>query len=195
MDSELFSGDNAALLARGGLTDPRFGVESGSDEVLRLMGKQHRAGDVLPTVTALDREGIPNQTCWLVGFPGEEEDDYQRSLELLKRVLGETHHSRAICFPFQYHTVMNCGSSWYARQLGPVERMPLRKDPFFAQDSFYFFSAEDRARTLRRVFRMLYTITEADRFPELGKGFLSVRSSAGTPGGLVRDTGGEPRSE
>ncbi len=63
-------------------------VQSGSDRVLKLMGR----GYVLDTYTDLIRRlriarpGIALSTDIIVGFPGETEDDFRATLDLIKEV-------------------------------------------------------------------------------------------------------------
>jgi tRNA-2-methylthio-N6-dimethylallyladenosine synthase len=63
-------------------------VQSGSDSVLRRMGRGYTRGDYRDLVVRL-REARPDlalSTDLIVGFPGETEDDFQRTLELVGEV-------------------------------------------------------------------------------------------------------------
>lgn len=59
-------------------------VQSGSDRVLRRMAREYRVERYLDIVREI-REKVPDvviSTDVIVGFPGETEDDFQRTLEL-----------------------------------------------------------------------------------------------------------------
>lgn len=63
-------------------------VQSGSDRVLRMMGRPYTAEEFLSTVRRI-RETFPRcvlSTDVIVGFPGETEEDFERSVELIERV-------------------------------------------------------------------------------------------------------------
>jgi tRNA-2-methylthio-N6-dimethylallyladenosine synthase len=63
-------------------------VQSGSDRVLRRMGRGYTRSEYVELVRRL-REARPRlalSTDVIVGFPGESEDDFQRTLELVDEV-------------------------------------------------------------------------------------------------------------
>jgi len=63
-------------------------LQSGSDAVLRRMGRQYRMGEFVRTVervrSVMDRPAIT--TDIIVGFPGETEADFERSMEVARQV-------------------------------------------------------------------------------------------------------------
>jgi len=63
-------------------------LQSGSDAVLKRMGRQYSAGDFFATVDAvksrLDRPAIT--TDLIVGFPGETDADFEQTVTLCERV-------------------------------------------------------------------------------------------------------------
>lgn len=63
-------------------------VQSGSNRVLKRMVRRYTAGSFLDTVEHV-REGVPGialSTDVIVGFPGETEQDFEATLELMRRV-------------------------------------------------------------------------------------------------------------
>ena len=64
-------------------------VQSGSDHILRKMGRKYTADDVIGIVSSFRRRNpdITIATDIIVGFPGEEEEDVQATLDLLGRML------------------------------------------------------------------------------------------------------------
>ena len=63
-------------------------VQSGSDSILREMNRRYTSGDYLKKVEIL-RKYVPDcaiTTDIIVGFPGETEEDFKSTLELVKKV-------------------------------------------------------------------------------------------------------------
>ena len=63
-------------------------VQSGSDEIIRAMNRQYKIQDYLDIVRVL-RDFDPHYgitTDIITGFPGETESDFQKSVELVKKV-------------------------------------------------------------------------------------------------------------
>jgi tRNA-2-methylthio-N6-dimethylallyladenosine synthase len=63
-------------------------VQSGSDPVLRRMARRYTVEDYVARTDALKRAkpGLTLSTDLIVGFPGETEEDFERTLELVRRV-------------------------------------------------------------------------------------------------------------
>lgn len=62
-------------------------VQSGSDAVLEKMGRSYNAADFLHIVSEF-RKAFPQIQIWIdiiVGFPGETEEDFEKTVELIKK--------------------------------------------------------------------------------------------------------------
>ncbi len=73
-------------------------VQSGSDRVLRRMKRLYTSGQYLEMVDYA-RQAIPNvtfSTDFIVGFPGETEQDFQDTLEVTRKVK----YDQAFCFKY-----------------------------------------------------------------------------------------------
>lgn len=71
-------------------------AQSGSDRILAAMNRNHTRADYLETIKKI-RRVIPNITFtsdFIVGFPGETEDDFAETLSLVETV----EYSDAFCF-------------------------------------------------------------------------------------------------
>jgi len=75
----------AKILKRSGCLMLRFGVESGSDKVLKILKKGYTVKDVEATLRATKRAGIWNGVLFMVGIPGETEKDVEQTVEFIKR--------------------------------------------------------------------------------------------------------------
>jgi tRNA-2-methylthio-N6-dimethylallyladenosine synthase len=63
-------------------------VQSGSDRVLRRMARRYTAEDYIARTDALKgaKPGLTLSSDFIVGFPGETEEDFEQTLELARRV-------------------------------------------------------------------------------------------------------------
>lgn len=63
-------------------------VQSGSDRVLRRMARRYTADEYINRTDALKqaKPGLTLSADFIVGFPGETEDDFQQTLALVRRV-------------------------------------------------------------------------------------------------------------
>jgi len=63
-------------------------VQSGSDAVLRRMGRGYTVGEYLELVASVRRARptVAVSTDLIVGFPGESDDDFRRTIDLLEEV-------------------------------------------------------------------------------------------------------------
>jgi tRNA-2-methylthio-N6-dimethylallyladenosine synthase len=72
-------------------------VQAGDDEVLRRMRRPYTSAEYREIIDEI-RETVPGvalSTDIIVGFPGETEEQYQRSLELMKDIRFDKVHSAA----------------------------------------------------------------------------------------------------
>jgi tRNA-2-methylthio-N6-dimethylallyladenosine synthase len=73
-------------------------LQSGSDRVLELMNRKHKAADYIDIIerTRKARPDIALSSDFIVGFPGETDDDHKQTMELVKQV------GYASCYSFKY---------------------------------------------------------------------------------------------
>ncbi len=72
-------------------------IQSGSDRVLKAMNRRYTVEEYA-RVVGLIRAGLPDAALTsdlIVGFPGESEDDFERSLDALKRFSFDQVHTAA----------------------------------------------------------------------------------------------------
>ncbi|MCU0287680.1 MAG: radical SAM protein, partial [Acidobacteria bacterium] len=81
--------ENTLLWRRGGLYRVRLGVESGSQKVLDLIGKKITVDQTKAVLSALAFAGIKTTTYWVIGHPGETEEDFQKTLQLLEETKND----------------------------------------------------------------------------------------------------------
>ncbi len=83
-DPEACDADNAALWRRGGFYRARFGIESGSDNVLTAMNKKISSTQAASALRTISNAGIKTTTYWVVGHPGETDDDFLETMQFLR---------------------------------------------------------------------------------------------------------------
>lgn len=75
---------------RGGMYRVRLGAESGSSRILAEMNKQITVPQIKAAVSALAYAGIKTTTYWVIGHPGETEEDFQQTLDLVEELKDDT---------------------------------------------------------------------------------------------------------
>ncbi len=90
-------------------------VQSGSDEILRRMNRRYDAGAYLKKLEAM-RHFYPDIALTgdiIVGFPGETEGDFQKTLELVEAVRYDS------LYMFIYSPRVNTPAAGYENQISP----------------------------------------------------------------------------
>ncbi|HDH96715.1 MAG TPA: B12-binding domain-containing radical SAM protein, partial [Proteobacteria bacterium] len=72
-------------LARAGCRSLTFGVESGSDRILTAMRRRWTAQQQAEAIRKTFEAGIKTQLNFIVGFPGESEEDFEATMEWIVR--------------------------------------------------------------------------------------------------------------
>ena len=81
----LMSEEFVRTMKQAGCESLAYGIESGSQRVLDLMQKNYTIALIDEVITNTWKSGIKPGINLLLGFPGEEESDFQQTCELVKR--------------------------------------------------------------------------------------------------------------
>ena len=152
--------------ADSGLIRVRLGIESAARRVLELMDKMTTPEVISEALKSLSSMGIRTTTYWIVGFPGETEQDFQETCDFIKA------HHRYIyeleAHPYYYYPYGQVGSRMYqCSSLYPEDVTGVIK--FKAWDIVDGYPArEERYDRLRRISAMaaelglpnIYTMAE-----------------------------------
>jgi hypothetical protein len=76
--------DNALSWRQGGCYRARLGVESGSQRMLDLIGKEIKVEQTKAALASLARAGIKTTGYLVVGLPGETQEDFQKTLDFVE---------------------------------------------------------------------------------------------------------------
>ncbi len=100
-DRHACSTENTMLWRKGGFYRAKLGLESGSQRMLDLMNKRITTAQSRETLAALAYAGIKTTTFWLLGFPGETEQDFQETLDFIEACKDYIYE--ADCNAFNYY--------------------------------------------------------------------------------------------
>jgi radical SAM superfamily enzyme YgiQ (UPF0313 family) len=115
---------------RGGFYRASLGIESGSEKILKAMDKRISPDQIRATVSALAHAGIKTTTLWMVGYPGETEEDFQHTLNLIEDLKDDIYE--IFCTPFNVYQSGQVNSTEWGSGIqelfGPEFRhmLPLR---------------------------------------------------------------------
>lgn len=133
VDRHVYENDNTIVWRRGGFYRARLGVESGSPHVLALMNKKITPGQIMKAVSALAGAGIKTTTYWIIGYPGETEEDFHHTLSLLEELKNDIYEAEAR--PFYFYLAGQPGSrkgDWHFKGIPLYE--PWTKDMLLFQE-------------------------------------------------------------
>lgn len=74
------------LMERAGFVSIGFGLETGSDKLLKSIHKNITREDVIQTFEMLKKRKISIATYLMVGFPGENDDTVAETIDLIKKL-------------------------------------------------------------------------------------------------------------
>ena len=81
-----FSRELAALMKRAGCVGVNFGVDSGSDEQLNRLGRDHTVEDVRRAAERCREHGIVTMFDLLLGGPGETRESLRKTVRVMKEI-------------------------------------------------------------------------------------------------------------
>lgn len=84
------SDELADLMRRAGCFAVFFGVESGSDRILKAMRKGHNVQHAYKGIDTAKRNDLRCHASFIVGYPGETEETYRETLEFIDRSRPDT---------------------------------------------------------------------------------------------------------
>ncbi len=96
----------------GGFYRARLGIESGSQRVLNLMDKRITLEQVQQSLICLSEAGIKTSTMWIVGYPGETDEDFKLTLDFI--TIFQDYIYEAECNPFRFFPFGQVNSKYWS---------------------------------------------------------------------------------
>lgn len=123
VDKQVCDPDTALLWRQGGLYRARLGVESGSQHVLDLMDKKISVDQIKSAIINLANTGIKTTTYWVIGHPGETEEDFQKTLDIIEELKDYIYEAH--CNPFGYYLNAQVDSDQWAQKHKSIPLYPV----------------------------------------------------------------------
>jgi hypothetical protein len=170
------------LWRRGGYYRARLGIESGSQRMLELMHKKVGIEQVKSAITTLANAGIKTTTYWIIGYPGETEEDFQQTLDMIEELRDYIYEAE--CNPFGYYLSGQVNSDEWAQTKKSMPLYPEKFKEMLILQTWILNCEPSREETYRRIRRFtqhcqnmgipnpysLYNIFQADdRWKKLHK--------------------------
>ena len=92
----------------------RIGVETGSPRLLELMGKDITVEQSRAAIKSLAQAGIKTTTYFVIGFPGETEEDFRQTLDFIEELKNDIWEME--CNPFYYYYAGQPNADTWANQ-------------------------------------------------------------------------------
>jgi len=135
-------------LAKAGLKEVYYGMESASQRILNLINKQNKVEDMKEAIIQTALAGIRPVTYWIAGFPTETEEDFEKTINFIVD-LKDYIYVPGI-FPFSL--LKGASVDYMCNELGVKINDRLEEIEEF-QDSYDFTANPTRAQTSIRVMR------------------------------------------
>jgi radical SAM superfamily enzyme YgiQ (UPF0313 family) len=131
-DHHVCNPENTLLWRQGGFYRAKLGLESGSQRILDLMDKRITVEQSETALASLAYVGIKTTTFWLFGYPGETEEDFQMTLDLIEKCKDNIYE--ADCNAYNYYLTGQVNSNeWLKKNKGILLYPPWAKDLLITQ--------------------------------------------------------------
>lgn len=116
VSDEAFDINIVKLWRKAGFYRARLGIESGSQSVLNIMNKRTNIKQIKITIKNLAEVGIKVTTYWVIGHPGETEEYFQETLDLLTEMKNYIYE--ADFHPFYFYPSGQVNSEQWTKDSG-----------------------------------------------------------------------------
>jgi len=150
VSDEVCDPEKTLLWRRGGLYRVRLGIETGSPRLLELMGKNITVEQARTAVRSLAHAGIKTTTYFVIGYPGETEEDFQQTLEFIEELKNDIWEME--CNPFYYYYVGQHNADKWANKR-KLLYPPYARDLLIPQ-TWILDTYPSREERFKRMFRL-----------------------------------------
>lgn len=157
VDKHTCNAKNTLYWRRGGFYRARLGVESGSEKILNAMDKKITPEQIKTTISHLADAGIKTTTYWIIGYPGETEEDFQQTLNLVEELRDDIYEAE--CNPFGFYPDGQVKSrEWTARNnIFPI--YPEKALDMLIAQTWSLNCQPSREETYKRINRFVHHCT------------------------------------
>jgi hypothetical protein len=141
--------ENTLLWRRGGFYRARIGCESGSEKVLKAMNKNISPTQIKTAINSLAYAGIQTTTYWVIGYPGETREDFQKTLDLITELRDDIYEAE--CRPFYYYISGQSNSMEWAKSNKAVPLYPGTAVDMLLFQTWVLDGEPSREETYKRV--------------------------------------------
>lgn len=143
--------ENTMLWRKGGFYKARIGCESGSEKVLKSMNKNISPAQIKTAISSLAYAGIQTTTYWVIGFPGETEEEFQKTLDLITELKDDIYEAE--CRPFYYYLNGQSNSPAWAKSNKYIPLYPEPAAELLLFQTMVLDGVPSREETYKRVHR------------------------------------------
>lgn len=166
--------DTVLLWRRGGFYRARLGVESGSQRILDSMNKKIGVEQIKFAIINLANAGIKTTTYWIIGYPGETEEDFLQTLAFIEELQDDIYEAE--CNPFGYYLTGQVKSDDWIKKNKIAPLYPEEAIDMLVLQTWIMECEPSREETYKRICRFvehcsklgipnpysLYDISQAD---------------------------------
>jgi len=142
---------NTMLWRKGGYYRARLGIESGSQHVLDLMNKKITPDQIMDALAALAGAGIKTTTYWVIGHPGEREEDFLETLDLIEECRDDIYE--VDWHPFYFFPTGQVNSKSWREENGIRELYPPSARDLLLTRTWVLDTPPSRAEVFDRMCR------------------------------------------
>ena len=118
-----------------GCVNLSFGAESGSPKMLKFLRKGITPGQILKSAEVCNKYGIKPVYSFIVGLPGETQEDIMMTLDIMKQII-KLCPSSVLLGPHLYRPYPGCELYDIAKKFGVPEAKTLRGWPEIMGEAF-----------------------------------------------------------
>lgn len=151
VDANACNPENTIRWRCGGMYRVRLGVESGSQHILDAMNKKITPELTKGTLFSLANAGIKTTTYWVIGHPGESEEDFLQTLALLEETKNYIYEAECNPIIFGY-TGQSKSDQWKDKR---ILLYPAEAKEMLIIQSWKMDCEPSREETYRRMNRFV----------------------------------------
>jgi hypothetical protein len=153
VDPHACDADTVMLWRFGGGYRLRLGVESGSQRILDRMDKNISIDKIKTAVANIANAGIKATTYWIIGYPGETEEDFQQTLDLVEELRENIYEAE--CNPFGFYLSGQVNSSQWVNKNNIIPLYPDNARDMLILQSWAMDCKPSRQETYQRISRFV----------------------------------------